>query len=320
MNILSAREVKLHRENADHATKVLSAELDEQVKRLEAQGQREQATKLRDKMEDDITRLGNLAYFDALDYYLPYLYPQAICALDYLPPDGLVVIDEPHQAKSHWEQIEAEMVERLLNRANRGALLATQKLYHLGFDSAMHRIMRDWRVLSFALMPRQTAWLKTDEHIPIEAPPMDPFGGQMQMLADQVKTWIGNGLSVVIASAQDHRVTELFGEFETPAFPAESLGEGKPGLYVVELQAEIGFQAAGCRTDGADGLRSVRDHQDARPRRAAREGVPDNHAARSERGRLRRAHLARDRIVSRPCQHECGGQRARVSADPVCGR
>lgn len=272
--ILSAREVKLSRESVDQALPILRAEFEEQLRRLEEDGQAEQAGKLRDRMEADFTRLNNLAYFDNLEFYLPYLFPQENSVLDYLPPDTLVVIDEPHQAKAQWAQLEEDLVERLLNRANRGALLASRKPHHLRFESAMQQVARNRRVLSFALMPRRTTWLNIDEHFHLEAPPMDSFGGRMQILADQVKTWIDNGLAVVAATAQDHRVAELFGEFDVPASPADDLYSEKPGLFVLNSRLKTGFKLPDARmmiiTD-SEIFGITRMH---RPRRASREGIP----------------------------------------------
>lgn len=47
----------------------------------------EHAERLEERIEGDIAQLQSQAYFDSTEYYLPYLYPDAACALDYIPGD-----------------------------------------------------------------------------------------------------------------------------------------------------------------------------------------------------------------------------------------
>ena len=95
----------------------------------------EHAERLEERVAGDVAQLGAGAPFDALEYYLPYLYPDAVCALDYLPADALIVLDEPSQAEARWEQREGEIAEILEARAARGEVLTPDMPHACGFSA-----------------------------------------------------------------------------------------------------------------------------------------------------------------------------------------
>ncbi len=135
--ILPAREILMTEENAARAAARIRKELDAQVKSLLETGDSESAERLSEKVNDAITRIDNLAYFDDFEFYLPYLQAEEVSIFDYLPRETIVVLDEPMQVKSHWEQHEEHMVETLINRAGRGVLLASQQRQHVSFESGI---------------------------------------------------------------------------------------------------------------------------------------------------------------------------------------
>ena len=159
--ILPAREVLIDEDNAPRATARIRKELEAQFKSLIESGDSESAETADGKGRRRHTRIENLAYFDEIEYYLPYLHPEEVSIFDYLPADAIVVLDEPMQIKSHWEQHEEQMVETLINRAGRGLLLASQQRQHV--HVRVHHQARAWptgRGSTFALLPRPVSWAK----------------------------------------------------------------------------------------------------------------------------------------------------------------
>jgi transcription-repair coupling factor (superfamily II helicase) len=101
---------------------------------LEARGL-EHAERLEERIEGDIAQLQAGTTFDALEYYLPYLYPDAVCALDYIPENALLILDEPSQAQARWEQREGEIAEIMTARAARGEYLTPDMPHACGFET-----------------------------------------------------------------------------------------------------------------------------------------------------------------------------------------
>ncbi len=100
----------------------------------------EHAERLEERIEGDIAQLQAHITFDALEYYLPYLYPDAVCALDYLPENTLLILDEPSQAGARWEQREGEIAEIMGARAARGEYLKPDMPHACGFDTVIEAI------------------------------------------------------------------------------------------------------------------------------------------------------------------------------------
>lgn len=273
--VLPARELILTRANAEAAVPVLEDEMAEQARRLERAGQREEAARLRDKVEDDITRIANLAYFDGIECYLPYIHPEEHSIADYLPPSALMVVDEPHQVASHWEQHEQDMLEVLINRAARGLLLASTRSQHVPLEAAMRRALDNRPSLFLTMLSRRAPFGNPSTKIHIESSPMETFGGQIDAVAEQAKTWIGNGLRVVFATAQHDRIVEVLGEREIGAGSIEQLEtRGRPGAYVAAAPLQSGFKLPAIRLAVLSDAEVFGIARIRRPRRVAKEGVP----------------------------------------------
>jgi len=272
--ILPAREVLLSEENAPKAVARIRRELDAQLKSLEKSGDHESATRLSEKIEDDILRIDSLAYFGEVEYYLPYLYPDECSIFDYLPPDALVVLDEPMQIKSHWEHHEEQMVERLINRAGRGLLLASQQRQHVAFESTIKKALADRQGLAFTLLPRPVHWAKHDAMVSIPSTPMDPFGGRMEAVVEQIKAWDANELCVVVATAQDARMLEILAEYGILAVKLEDTDRLESGVFVARSSLRSGYKLAEAGlmilTD-SEIFGAQRMH---RARKASHEGIP----------------------------------------------
>jgi transcription-repair coupling factor (superfamily II helicase) len=236
--ILPAREVLLDADNRVRAAEQIRRELEAQAQSLEAKGEQEAAHRLREKVEDDILHIESGAYFDEIEFYLPYLHPQECSAFDYLPAECIIVLDEPMQIKSHWEQQEEQIVETLINRASRGAILASQERQHVPFEQTIKRAISTYQTLIFSLLSRSTAWAKAEKTIQVTSSPTDTFAGHIEAAMDQIKTWAANGLNVVIATAQDARMLEILAEYGVSAVRLE---DEKPNLLLIDEQRQDGL-------------------------------------------------------------------------------
>ncbi|MCX6345290.1 MAG: hypothetical protein NT018_09500, partial [Armatimonadetes bacterium] len=220
--ILPSREVLLDEDNSKKAVARIRKELEVQLKSMDGG---ESARRLSEKVEEDIHQIEQTVYFDELEYYLPYLLPEEISIFDYLPPDAMIVLDEPMQIKSHWERLEEQMVETMINRSERGLLLTSQRKQHVPFEATIKHTLAQRQGIAFTLLPRSASWARPDAIVQIDSAPMEGFGGHMEAVIDQIKTWDSNGLRTVIATAQDRRMLEILGEYDVKASSIEGEAE-----------------------------------------------------------------------------------------------
>lgn len=272
--ILPAREIILTSENAGQTTSVLRREMEDQARKLRKSGQLEEADRLAEKVENDISRISNLAYFDGIESYLPYLHPEEACILDYLPAAGIVILDEPHQVASQWEQLEQEMLDVLINRARRGLLLASIRNQHVPLETAMRRAENGWPMLTVTMLPREVPFGNPKSLVQIESSQMEPFAGQFDMLTGQMNTWLQNGARVIVATGQKDRMVELLEERDIRAVPMDGVEvSAGQNVFVADAPLRSGFKLPDIKLMVLTDAEAFGVTRSRRPRRLAREGM-----------------------------------------------
>ncbi len=293
IDIGPAREVLLSTELAEAGAKELAEHLELECERFEGEDDFDASARLRSVIEHDIARLDNEAYFDGVEYYLPLLYKQEVCMLDYMPTDAVIILDEPHQIKSHWDQLHEELLEALHSRISRGDVISLPYSLSIDFGRFADRMKRRQRTVLLSLLDRSVEWIETTNHIPLPSAPMDSFGGQIEVLIEQIRTWMANKCRVVLVSSQPHRVVELLNEHELSTSPIEDLSGGRSttpaptldssgrsctpargaGIYVIEGSIRSGFKLHEGNLMVAGDGEMFGQNRMHRPRKAFRKGL-----------------------------------------------
>ena len=226
---------RLQKELPDRVKAVRKANLDDRGA--------EHAERLEERIEGDIAQLRSGAYFDAMEYYLPYLYPDAVCALDYVTPDAIIVLDEPTQAQSRWEQREGEIAGILEARAARGEYLTPDMPHACGFDTVLSALPKTSATLLLALLGRGLDGLKIDRTIPTQAGAMETFAARLPAFFEAVDGWLGARFRCVIVTEQQERVRQILAEHKIPASPQDRLDVGgEAGVFVLPGSLLGGFK------------------------------------------------------------------------------
>lgn len=89
------------KEQTEHAIEMIRADLELQVEFFHKQGRSEEATRLYERVTNDITMLEELGYCNGIENYSRYFDGRSAgerpyCLLDFFPDDFLLVIDESH--------------------------------------------------------------------------------------------------------------------------------------------------------------------------------------------------------------------------------
>ena len=203
----------------------------------------EHAERLEERIEGDIAQLQARVTFDALEYYLPYLYPDAVCALDYVPENALLILDEPSQAGARWEQREGEIAEIMQARAARGEYLTPDMPHACGFDTITARIATEDSAVFLALLGRGLDGVKIRMSIPTQAGAMETFAGRMPAFFEAVDGWLGARFRCVIVTEQADRMRQILAEHKLPISPQERLEtSGEAGIFVLPGSLLGGFK------------------------------------------------------------------------------
>ena len=144
----------------------------------------------------------------SLDLFAPFLLTERATLLDYLPPDGLVILDEPAAIRLAARQLEEHAAELVEGFEANGEL-----------PPGLPRPFAEWSALEDGLLQRHwlTLGLETEKFAAestsltciAEAP---LFAGRLARLTEEVGAMLRDGWRIVLATDQVDRLTEVFEE------------------------------------------------------------------------------------------------------------
>ncbi|MGD8997014.1 MAG: transcription-repair coupling factor [Anaerolineae bacterium] len=160
---------------------------------------------LREELETHHRGLDGAAPFAGLEFYLPYLYTSPATLLDYLPRNGLLVVDDRWALADAWAELEEEALDLQASVEKSGALPADYPLPYATWD--------EW-VEETADRPDLTLGHGKEETTSQLARCFIPgprFGGQLRPFLDHVERVQFQGDRAVVVSRQARRLADLWG-------------------------------------------------------------------------------------------------------------
>ena len=180
-------------------------------------------------LEEDLVRLGNAETFRGIEFYLPFFYPQPASPLDYLPADGLLVIEDPAELMAVIADLEQQAVELEKDLQRQGELPAGwPRPYFSQEELAADVRRRPHLALGHMGWPDQPM---VPSGQPAELPaghepssaqegrgftPAPVYGGQVRRLMDDLVERRRRGERVVLVSRQAARLADLLAERDIP--------------------------------------------------------------------------------------------------------
>ena len=263
VTIFPAREMLLSPERVEEATPAIRLALEFRLESISHapirlpgdDGKMEEllspAERLTSKIEHELDLLSQGSYYNGVEYYLPYLYPEGATLLDYLPAESAVILDEPDHIAHAFHRFQEGLTQVESSRLNRGALLPVPHPLYLPLNDGLARLAQYPEVAMSLLPPGSDASftapkvksleeLQPDPTVDMPLPPtasrLDLDGALVelpcyppmnyQLLAHQLQPdlmgWVKDGFTVVTATHQEHRMAEMFGELGLPAYAGDA--------------------------------------------------------------------------------------------------
>ena len=187
--------------------------------------------------EQDIDNLAEGAAFRGVELYIPYLYQRPATLLDYLPTQGLLLIDAAADVAAQALDLEGQAGQIEKNLIKSGELPQ-------GFASSL----ADWDALRAAIEARGPIVLgqgKLDGHSTSVGSPLGRlfhpgprWGGQLRRVIEQVDR-MRRVDRVVIVSRQAQRLADLFAEEDIPVLQATQLETLPPSHSITLIQGQF---------------------------------------------------------------------------------
>ena len=275
VSVLPAREVLLAEQAAGRAQRYIEQTATAHAELLRSEGKDAEASRLEERTQEVLQALADRVHVRGLEYFLPFLYPEPTTALDCLPPEALVIVDEPSRLAQHYEEFQKDLLDLALARLEQGLLLPLPDSLHLSLEHAQEKLGRH-RSLHLSLLPAAPED-KPALRITLSSQPMQEFGGDIERLAADLARWQRQGTRVLLATRQADRLIELLDEAGLGGMVREKPGLAPKGGHLVlsERPLNEGFRLPAANLAAVTdreifGWRRVRRS----PRRRAARGLP----------------------------------------------
>ena len=193
---------------ADGGQQALIQQLKDIYARLNRNATRFDVEKLRQNMASDMETLENRLDFTAADRYMALIYPEFATALDYLPPDALVVLDQPGKCAQRARDYLKQATEDLRLLIEGGTLLGRISQFYLTWEEVIAKledfpvVMTDSFTVGHYPMDIRTNMALTCKQLP-------SYAGSGQTAAEDVRHWQNEGYRCVVLAGDVRRAKAL---------------------------------------------------------------------------------------------------------------
>ncbi len=225
------------------------------------------AERLTAKISHELELLTQGIYFNGVEYYLPYLYPEGTTLLDYLPDDSMVILDELEHLAHAFHRFGEGIAQLEESRLTRGALLPTPHPLYLSLPDGLTRLAAHPAVAisllppasdaSFTDPPVKSIDFEDEPESKIQNPKSAILDGALvdlpcqlplnyalaaDQLAADLANWLRDGYAIVVATHQEHRMAEMLGAAGLPIVSGDDARQGEgdaPTGVVLIRRAEL---------------------------------------------------------------------------------
>lgn len=179
--------------------------------------------------KEDLERLKDANNFRGIEFYLPFFYPQLASPLDFLPADGLLVVEDPDELAVVMRDVEQQALELEEDLQQQGELPGGWPRPYFTQSELITDLHRHPHlILGHTAWPKEpasdsepspdlpSAYEPTSEKGGYGFTQAPVYGGQVKRLIDDVLEWREAGKRVVLVSRQAGRLADLLAERDVP--------------------------------------------------------------------------------------------------------
>ena len=243
ISIGPASEVLLNEQKLHLLAEKLQAGLAASLKKIHNEKAKIQ---LSQNISSEIEQLKNGQKPEQIFKYLGMVYETSHSLLDYLPKNGLIVVDEISRVQEMSDSLDKEEAEWYTSLLGEGKIIHDLKISHELY-SLTHR--NSYPLLYLSLFLRHVANTNPQNIINMSCKQMQNFHGQMHLLKAEVERWKKGHYTVLFLGADEERVKKLervLEDYDIEAVPFHSDGTQLQLGNVQILQGTLhtGFELA----------------------------------------------------------------------------
>ncbi|MDC3417930.1 transcription-repair coupling factor [Aquibacillus salsiterrae] len=203
INIYPATELLLSPEDIVRGAQRLESELATSLKKLKNKDDKERLT---DNISYDIERLQQQERFQEMYKYAFYYYEEPSSLLDYLPKDGLLILDEMSRIQETAIRLDEEEAEWY-----NSVLESSQMVRDISISYDWHDVWAKMKHprLYLSVFLRHIPNTNPQNIVNMSCRTMQQFHGQMNLLQNEMSRWAKAGNSVLIFAPDEKRAEKI---------------------------------------------------------------------------------------------------------------
>ncbi len=189
------------------------------------------------EFEANLAALEEGQHFKGLEFYIPYLYSQPGNLIDFLPTEGLLIVDDLTELEAAMADLEASALELQKTLLEAGELPGGLPIPYFTWDELRDALLdRRPLVLGYGGKPRHGG-----EEQPLSRlfAPGPRYGGRLKQVLDDWHRMLQEGQRIVVVSRQAQRLAALWGEREAYVTPVEGITKLPPLRSLTIVQGTL---------------------------------------------------------------------------------
>ena len=221
----------------------LAAALDAEAAKA-ARSRGAERAKLAATLRADAEKLRETGALPAPDRYLHLIYPEFRCAMDYLPPDALIFLDQPTKTGKLAEDQQKLLAEDLKVLLQSGALLGAGAEFRLPWAVAAERLA-DFPVAMGDNFTQSRCVPEPRAIVSVTAKQLPSYGGNLEAACDDVRHYTATGNAVVVLAGDARRAAALQGFFADRGIAARRTEHVSAPVAAGECAVAVGALSGG---------------------------------------------------------------------------
>lgn len=238
ISFYAAAELVLNEGIKAKARKKIEFEYRKHFEKLQKAGSADAAGRLTGVFQTIIRQLTEGTYSIDWENFLPYFYSRPFTLLDYLPPNSLIIVDDPLRIKKITENIHKERSQTYTDLLISGKLSPNQLNGYVDWQVLSGGIT-NLKVVYLSFLSRQTQNLYTQNEVTPATKTMRKFLGKSDILCNEIRNFRKKGYAVIIITTgkeSAHNLQQILRDAQIDSFVTGSLEqEIYPGNVVITL-------------------------------------------------------------------------------------